>query len=300
MQEREIAAMCGPVDENPLAGAGITSGGGFSIYNPRPAYQKAAVDSYLKQGGVFPSEGDGNRVLSRDGHLYFNKSNRAYPDVAALGHNFMVFQKSINGFSWHSLDGTSASTPVFGGIVALLNDIRLEKGLKPLGFLNPWLYHLADKSQSAFFDVTVGNNACGTSSHKCCTYNISSPGDGETNITKPLGYHATNGFDPVTGLGTPNFEEMRRAVELKANEQIKKISDSELDNKLHELQNSVDNLTTGIIILSAAIAVLIILIVLCQFFVVRRGKQQNSVPPLPHHERQLATELTPREESARH
>merc|ERR1712028_239619 len=81
--------------------------------------------------------------------------------------------------------GTSASTPVFAGIVSLLNDARLKKGLKPLGFLNPWLYQNAD----AFTDVTVGNNR------------INRRGD-------PLhyGWDAVRGWDPVTGLGTPRFD----------------------------------------------------------------------------------------------
>ena len=35
--------------------------------------------------------------------------------------------------------GTSCASPTFSGIVSLLNDIRLSKGLSTLGFLNPFL-----------------------------------------------------------------------------------------------------------------------------------------------------------------
>lgn len=43
-----------------------------------------------------------------------------------------------------------ASTPVVGGMLSLINDQRLLKGLPVLGFLNPRLYKL--KGQ-ALFDV---------------------------------------------------------------------------------------------------------------------------------------------------
>ena len=38
-----------------------------------------------------------------------------------------------------SVGGTSASTPMFGAVVSLLNEARAQKGMKPLGFLNPFL-----------------------------------------------------------------------------------------------------------------------------------------------------------------
>lgn len=43
-----------------------------------------------------------------------------------------------------------ASTPVVGGMLSLINDQRLLKGLPALGFLNPRLYKLKGK---ALFDV---------------------------------------------------------------------------------------------------------------------------------------------------
>lgn len=49
-----------------------------------------------------------------------------------------------------------ASTPVVGGIVALINDRRLQRGLPPLGFLNPALYQLQKRGKSsAFYDVSA-------------------------------------------------------------------------------------------------------------------------------------------------
>ena len=38
------------------------------------------------------------------------------------------------------IDGTSCATPAFGGLVTLINDVRLRSGQPALGFLNPLLY----------------------------------------------------------------------------------------------------------------------------------------------------------------
>lgn len=57
--------------------------------------------------------------------------------------------------------GTSAATPISAGVIGMINDIRLNKGLKSLGFLNPLIYQSA-AVQDAFLDVTEGNNStCG-------------------------------------------------------------------------------------------------------------------------------------------
>ena len=90
--------------------------------------------------------------------------------------------------AWDIVDGTSASTPVWAGLVSLLNARRLEKNKTSLGFIPPLLYHLAATQPAAFGDITSGDNNC-TMGH-CCT----------------LGYPATPGWDPLTGLGTPRFD----------------------------------------------------------------------------------------------
>jgi len=59
--------------------------------------------------------------------------------------------------------GTSCAAPVFSGVVALLNDVRLQNGKKPLGYLNPLLYHIAKNYPTGFTDITKGSNpGCGT------------------------------------------------------------------------------------------------------------------------------------------
>ncbi|KAK8110251.1 Pro-kumamolisin [Apiospora kogelbergensis] len=101
-----------------------------------------------------------------------------FPDVSANGAAYVVAVKG--GF--HQVYGTSASSPTFGAVITLINERRLAKGKGPVGFLNPALYAHAH----VLNDVTRGNNpGCGTK-----------------------GFAAAPGWDPVTGLGTPNFPKM--------------------------------------------------------------------------------------------
>ncbi|KAM3594143.1 uncharacterized protein V6R79_003053 [Siganus canaliculatus] len=146
------------------------SGGGFSNVFTMPDYQVSAVDAYLKSTVGLPPKS------------YFNTSGRAYPDIAALSDNYWVV---INRVPMPWVSGTSASTPVVGGMLSLINDQRLLKGLPSLGFLNPRLYKL--KGQ-ALFDVTEG---C----HLACL----------DEQVQGKGFCATPSWDPVTGWGTPNY-----------------------------------------------------------------------------------------------
>ena len=89
-----------------------------------------------------------------------------------------------------AVGGTSASTPAFAGMVALLNEARMQHGKAPMGFLNPFLYQNAD----AFTDVTLGTNAIGRGGQ-----------------TLKYGFKASKGWDPATGLGTPRFDKLLAA-----------------------------------------------------------------------------------------
>ena len=142
---------------------GFVSGGGFSNYFSRPKYQERAVSAYVESlGDYFVGEG------------LYNNRGRGYPDVATQGYHYVVVW---NGTA-HMRDGTSASSPAFASVIALVNDALIADDRPPLGFLNPWLY---SKGFEAFKDVTVGSSfGCNTS-----------------------GFPATKGWDAVTGFGTP-------------------------------------------------------------------------------------------------
>ncbi|EPY80488.1 tripeptidyl-peptidase 1 precursor [Camelus ferus] len=113
------------------------SGGGFSNVFPQPSYQEEAVAWYLSSSPHLPPSS------------YFNASGRAYPDVAALSDGYWVVSNHVP-IPWVS--GTSASTPVFGGILSLINEHRLLRGHPALGFLNPRLYQ---QRGTGLFDVSV-------------------------------------------------------------------------------------------------------------------------------------------------
>ncbi|KIJ65932.1 hypothetical protein HYDPIDRAFT_187022 [Hydnomerulius pinastri MD-312] len=148
----------------------IHSGGGFSNYFAVPDYQKAAVTGYLAN---YPPP-YAKDIWNSTG------TSRAYPDLSANGANYVV---TIDG-SFESVFGTSASSPVVGAILTMINDARLAQGKSTIGFINPTIY--SAEFASAFNDITNGTNpGCGTN-----------------------GFNTTAGWDPVTGLGTPNFPKL--------------------------------------------------------------------------------------------
>uniref|UniRef100_A0ABM5FVG7 Tripeptidyl-peptidase 1 n=1 Tax=Pogona vitticeps TaxID=103695 RepID=A0ABM5FVG7_9SAUR len=161
--------------------ADYISGGGFSNVFPTPSYQAAAVKRFLSTAPKLPPSS------------YYNSTGRAYPDLAALSDNYWVVSNRIP-LPWVS--GTSASTPVVAGLLALINDRRLQRGLPPLGFLNPALYRLQEEGHhAALYDVTQG---C----HLSC---LDATVEGQ-------GFCAAPSWDPVTGWGTPNFPALLRAL----------------------------------------------------------------------------------------
>ncbi len=121
-----------------------------------------------------------------------------YPRLTSIyraGHNIYIFTDARNG---EPVGGTSAASPAVAGLFTLLNDYALVKTGKPLGFLNPLLYQLAATTPAAFTDVVSGDNKCTESGcGLACT----------------KGFLAYQGWDPVTGLGTPNYKAMLGALD---------------------------------------------------------------------------------------
>ena len=66
------------------------------------------------------------------------------------------------------VDGTSASAPLWNGIITLLNDWRFNNGLPSVGFINPLIYAKAatPATPALFQDIVTGNNGC--SEQVCC------------------------------------------------------------------------------------------------------------------------------------
>jgi hypothetical protein len=106
------------------------TGGGFSAVYARPPYQAAAAASYLAQPGLPSTQ-------------FYNSSGRVLPDVAALATNYQVLVENYLG----PLTGTSAATPVWAALVAVFNGARAARGMPPMGFVNPWLYQVTERTR---------------------------------------------------------------------------------------------------------------------------------------------------------
>lgn len=146
----------------------IESGGGFSNVFALPAYQAAAVKNWFATA---------NPPYGAD---RFNNSQqtRGYPDIAANGVGYVTAIDDKFGLVY----GTSASTPTVASVFVLINQARLDAGKSSIGFVNPVLY----ANPKALNDVISGSNpGCGTQ-----------------------GFSAQAGWDPVTGLGTPDFQKL--------------------------------------------------------------------------------------------
>ncbi len=151
----------------------VRTGGGISQYTATPSYQANTVP--------------GVSSLAR----------RAVADVAfnadpTTGQYVAVMPPGSTAVSWLSVGGTSLSTPQWAGLIALANAQRVLVAKAVLGLPHALLYggiaSVPGSYASAFADITQGSNgSCST-----CTAKI--------------------GYDPLTGLGTPNVTNLLAAL----------------------------------------------------------------------------------------
>jgi kumamolisin len=146
--------------------------------------EQAWVDVPLSQG----SAGGVSKLFGRPDYQRGvstprDATQRLVPDVAAVADPFTgvgIFfegKRQIGG-------GTSQSAPIWAGLTAVMNQYLVANGGRQVGDLNPLLYQVAAGARlPGFRDVTLGGNAVD---------------------------HATPGYDVVTGLGTPNVDNLVR------------------------------------------------------------------------------------------
>lgn len=164
-----------------LPGVHSTSGGGFSNVFPAPFYQQKAISTY------FDHRHESAHLASLQKNGFFNTTRigrgspgRGFPDVSALASTYLVYIEGV----LETVYGTSASAPVFASIIALINNERLNAGKPTVGFVNPVLY----AHPEALNDITTGANlGCGADP----------------------AFRATEGWDAVTGLGSPDFARLK-------------------------------------------------------------------------------------------
>ncbi|KAF7368229.1 Family S53 protease [Mycena venus] len=137
------------------------------------------IAAFLSSGGfsnVFPAPSyqaaDTAAYVAQLGSTYQGMYNASGRGFPDVSALGLDFQIRDHRFGWQTDSGTSASTPVFASVISLINDRLIEAGKSPLGFLNPFL-----------------NPGCNTT-----------------------GFAAGAGWDPVTGLGSPNFPKLLAAA----------------------------------------------------------------------------------------
>jgi subtilase family serine protease len=164
----------------PSTMAGSTGGGVSSFWSMPPAQLRAA-----KSLGVLSSLASGSHCGRSRGYC------REVPDVSIDADpttGYVVYWNgsgAVTGAAsgWQVLGGTSGAAPVWAALLALADSSPACAG-KPLGYADPALYAAASSSYgSDFHDVTQGNNDFGVTTQ---------------------GFSAKRGYDPATGLGTPN------------------------------------------------------------------------------------------------
>jgi len=110
---------------------------------------------------------------------------RGLPDVCgnAAGYRMIVAGKQV------PVNGTSVVAPLWAGLIALINQSLTDKGGKPVGFVNPLFYGLS--GSGVFKEIIEGNN------------------DIDGSLKK---YFAKPGWDPCTGLGSPDGVQLLAAL----------------------------------------------------------------------------------------
>jgi kumamolisin len=108
---------------------------------------------------------------------------RGVPDVCGDADPASGYEVLVDGEST-VIGGTSAVAPLWAGLLARIN----QSMGKPAGYLNPLIYSAAADagSAAAFHDITSGSNG---------------------------GYSAAPGWDPCTGLGSPNGAALLAALQ---------------------------------------------------------------------------------------
>ncbi|MDE1853441.1 MAG: S53 family peptidase [Thaumarchaeota archaeon] len=162
--------------------------GGEQVWNELPFAAAGGGAPSLLFGA--PNYQDNSAFSVCTGTLGSSNPNcmRTIPDVsydAAVSGGVLVFTSFLGANIWFIAGGTSAGSPQWAAIFALVNQERASKGEGPLGFANPALYSIGESSiyTSNFHDITTGNN---------------------TLVGSTVGFSAGPGYDLGSGWGTPN------------------------------------------------------------------------------------------------
>jgi subtilase family serine protease len=166
---------------------GGLSGGGFSKVFARPEFQSTLPAGSTAIGDMRGLPDIAWQADSRTGVLVYMTE----PPLSGLICPPVPLGNPCSA-GWYVVGGTSSSSPQWAGMIAVAAQLNGGR----LGYLNPALYKIASdpaKYAADFHDITIGNN----------TYPFPPNVDANGNAIQ-AGFQASTGWDPVTGLGTPD------------------------------------------------------------------------------------------------
>jgi subtilase family serine protease len=163
------------------------SGGGTSRLFPQPFYQVGVVPNAIS--GFFGANGRAVPDVAMDGD----------PNSGMLEGQTQTFPDGSVQYSEYRIGGTSLSSPLFAGLMALAD----QRAGFHHGFANPALYLLA--GSNGYRDIV---NPSSTVAVVRVDYNnFVNAADGLTTSLRTANQtgtiHTIPGYDDVTGLGTP-------------------------------------------------------------------------------------------------
>ena len=187
-----VGAVPGPEDSPYITIVGGTVLSTASANGPWTSETVWHSTSYGSSGGVSPTYAlpvwqQGLNMAANGG----STTMRNCPDVAMIATG--VYGRYGNGKETYNDTGTSFSSPLWAGFVALVNEQAAASGQSPVGFVNPAIYAIGRSPNYAlcFHDITTSNNT-------------------RTNSTDK--YFAVPGYDLCTGWGTPNGSNLITAL----------------------------------------------------------------------------------------
>ncbi len=163
-------------------------------YIPETAWNDSVAANALEAGGGAPSVLF-SKPAWQTGPGVPNDGARDLPDISLTASPYRYAYLIESNGNLLGVGGTSASSPSWAGIAALLNQYLMSNGViaQPgLGNINPVLYRLAQATSDVFHDITAGGNQvpCLQSSPDC--------------VDGMVGFSAGPGYDLATGLGSVN------------------------------------------------------------------------------------------------
>jgi subtilase family serine protease len=212
---------------------GGSSGGGPSLLILEPFYQKKVVpeklatQTYTSSGTLVP----------------LDPPRRVTPDIAMVadpntgllfGETYTISSPPVDAgclqlsetteYCEQEIGGTSVATPLFAGVLGLVNQSRFSQGRSPVGFANPALYRLrvgkTAGSGTPIVDVNAPSKPTGGIYGALGFDNfalfvaidsyVDSNGKVIENVDTSL--RSAPGYDNVTGLGSPSVPELIEAL----------------------------------------------------------------------------------------